>query len=152
MPTRLPLLVVTCWLALTTSAEAHKLCLKAEKRQGKLYVEAWYDDDTPADRAKIKVTQSDQLVLEGVTNERGVWSADCPPTGAYLVEANDGGGHTAHAQFVIQPTDEPQQAGETRQEVEVRRTWGVVLGLGAVALLVLAGRLFLRRRPFAASA
>lgn len=137
-------LVIAILLGFTTTAEAHELCLKAERREGKLYVEAWYDSDTPADLAKVSVLFEGRVLIEGKTDERGVWTTECPAAGQYRIRATDGGGHKTEIDFIVATTAEPQQAGTTKEEVSQRRWTGGVLGLGIVALLVVAGRWVLR--------
>src|SRR3954468_8695982 len=133
-PARLSFTLVAC-LLLAPAASAPELCLKAEKRQGRLYVEAWFDNDTPAEGAKVKVLREGQTVLEGTTDERGVWTAECPPSGSYRLYATDGGGHKKEIPFVIDESSEPQRAGETKEEVSQRHLTGTVMALAVVAVL-----------------
>lgn len=136
---------LACLLVFTPLVHAHALFLKAEKRQGKLYVEAWFDDDTPAQGATVKITQDGRLVGQGKTDERGVWTAECPPSGRYDIEATDGGGHRTHVIFTILESSSPQHAGTSHEAVAERRTTGLMVGLAAVAMLMIAGRWWLRR-------
>jgi hypothetical protein len=132
-------------LAGPEAVSAHELCLKAEKRDNRLYVEAWYDNDTPADAATVRVLLDGRVVKEGKTDERGVWTTDCPAAGKYRLRATDGGGHQAEIDFDIVASGEPQQAGTTKEEVSQRRWTGALLGLAVVGVLTLAGRWFLKQ-------
>ncbi|MDB5307441.1 MAG: hypothetical protein JWO38_1643 [Gemmataceae bacterium] len=49
-------------------------------------VEAGYDDDTPAEKAKVTVTDAaGNPVAAGVLDERGVWTFPKPGPGSYTV-------------------------------------------------------------------
>ena len=71
-----------------------------------LRVEAFYDDDTPSQEAKITVTQGDQTIAEGRTDEKGVWTCAKPAPGTYLVRA-ESVGHAAKESLEVPPTDQP---------------------------------------------
>src|SRR4029079_5157648 len=135
---------VAWFLLLAPAVSAHDLHLKAEKRQGKLYIEVWYEDDIPAEGAKIKVLRGEASVVEGTSNDRGVWTTDCPKPGTYRIVATDTG-HRAEIEFVVSATEETQRAGTRKEEVAERRWIGTVSGLAALFAVVLVGRWLLRR-------
>jgi hypothetical protein len=116
-----------------TPAFAHKLCVEAKPRTDHVHVEAYYDDDTPAQEAKITIHKGDAVVAEGRTDEKGVWTCMLPP-GHYTVRAETLG-HAAKETFdvperveeVAQPSDD-QRAENTQFPI-----WRVVLGLGIIA-------------------
>ena len=67
---------------------AHKLLLNARSSADRLHVEVFFDDDTPAQQAKITLENDrHEIVHEGKTDERGVWSCPAPPAGAYVLKA-----------------------------------------------------------------
>ena len=70
--------LLSALLAIGTSAflpnfaAAHALLVDCNLRNGKVEVEAFYDDDTPAPKARVKVMNAEeQVVAGGVTNETG---------------------------------------------------------------------------------
>jgi hypothetical protein len=120
-----------------TPAFAHKLYVEAKPRTDHVHVEAYYDDDTPAQEAKITIHKDDAVVAEGRTDEKGVWNCTLPP-GHYTVKAETLG-HAANEVFdvpaqleeVAQPTDD-QRADNTRFPI-----WRVIIGLGIITTLSL---------------
>jgi hypothetical protein len=91
---RLPLLVTALLLFGTSSAFAHRLHVDPKIVGEELRVEAYYDDDTPAQEAKITVKAGDLTVAEGRTDEKGVWTCPKPGAGKYTVRA-ESVGHAA---------------------------------------------------------
>jgi hypothetical protein len=89
-------------------AFAHKMLLDCHPKGERLRVEAFYDDDTPAQNAKVTVeNESREIVLEGMTDDRGVWSGPRPVPGRYLVRAETLG-HVAKGSVVISAEDSPR--------------------------------------------
>jgi hypothetical protein len=80
---------------------AHKLLLDCRLRDDRLRVEAFYDDDTPAQNAKI-VVENDrkQVVAKGLTDEKGCWNCAVPTSGEYTVRA-ESIGHAAKETLAI---------------------------------------------------
>jgi nickel transport protein len=91
---RLPLLVTAFLLSGTSSAFAHRLHVDPKIAGDQLRVEAYYDDDTPAQEAKITVRSGEMTVAEGRTDEKGVWTCPKPAAGKYTVRA-ESVGHAA---------------------------------------------------------
>src|SRR5262245_27089417 len=120
-------------------AFAHRLCVEAKVRTDHVRVEAYYDDDTPAQEAKITIHKGDAIVADECTDEKGVWTCTLQP-GHYTVSAETLG-HAANdildvperATEVVQPTDD-LRAANTRFPV-----WRVVLGLGIITALTILG-------------
>ncbi len=82
-------------------AFAHKMLLFCNPNGDPLRVEAYYDDDSPAQNAKVTIeNESREIVIEGKTDERGVWSGPRPVPGKYLVRA-ESIGHVAKEWLVI---------------------------------------------------
>jgi nickel transport protein len=104
--------VVAGWLVLVIPAVAHAHALGAEAKlkDGKVTVEAFYDDDTPATDAKVVVTDSDgKLVAEGKTDKVGKWSFSAPPAGKYKVVVDAGAGHRATVTLTVPESPRPVQ-------------------------------------------
>jgi hypothetical protein len=75
-------------------AVAHALLVDCNLRDGKVEVEAFYDDDTPAPKARVKVVNAEeQVVAGGETDQQGRWSFAMPAPGKYVVVVNAGAGH-----------------------------------------------------------
>jgi len=80
---------------------AHKMLISCDGRGERLRVEAFFDDDTPAQNAKVIVeNEAREIVLEGKTDDRGVWSVPKPAPGKYLVRAETFG-HVAREALVV---------------------------------------------------
>jgi hypothetical protein len=134
---------------------AHDLGVEARLKDGHVHLEAYYDDDTAASEAKVRVTDTDNhLVTSGRTDEKGKWVFPAPQPGRYLVTVDAGGGHRVTIRLTIpqgaKPPDgkeagtvsqEQQSAaevvseGRTREEF-TRFPWArLLMGLAAIALL-----------------
>jgi hypothetical protein len=85
-------------------AFAHKLLLDCRVKGDRLRVEAFYDDNTPAQQAKIAVeNESQQVVSDGRTDGMGVWSCPVPGPGKYIVRG-ESVGHAAKETVTIAAT------------------------------------------------
>jgi hypothetical protein len=98
----LQFLSIAIALLLTAApAFAHKLLLDCRVKDDRVRVEAFYDDDTPAQKAKVSLeNEANQVVAEGRTDERGLWSCPLPKPGKYTVRA-ESVGHAARETLVI---------------------------------------------------
>src|SRR5438309_3899829 len=67
------------------SAFAHKLYVEA-KPSDPVRFEAYYEDNTPAQEAKITVFQGETVIAEGRTDAEGIWTCSLP-AGHYQVKA-----------------------------------------------------------------
>ncbi len=121
-----------------TSAFAHALGVDCTLKAGKVNVEAFYDDDSPAQKAKVQVVNAkDEVIANGVTDEKGMWNFAAPPPGRYEVRVDAGAGHRAKKTINVPvPIDEPPTAtistGTSRAEF-TRFPWLKVL-IGVVVL------------------
>ena len=126
-------------------AYAHRLLIDDPKVEGnQLRIEVYYDDDTPAQDAKVTVRLGDTLVAEGRTDEKGVWTCPKPGPGTYEVRA-ESVGHVAKKALVVSdpatdqaPSPTPPAPDETR-ETATRTPWrrlGFGIGLIAGAALM----------------
>jgi hypothetical protein len=149
-----PLILMTGSLlgALVTPvlAHAHDLITTLTIGPNDVKVEAGYDDDTPAEKAKVWVTDSTgAAVARGVLDERGVWVFPRPGPGRYEVEVQIAG-HRDIREFVI-PGGEPQdQAPVTVTSWRLDKRLGAAIGLAVIALVTLAVWLA-RRKPNSSS-
>ncbi|HKB03681.1 MAG TPA: hypothetical protein VKD90_15765 [Gemmataceae bacterium] len=144
MRSPLPLLVLLIGAA---PAFAHKLNVEPKVDGDRLRVEVYYDDETPAQDAKITVLFGDEELATGKTDEKGVWTCPAPGPGTYLVRA-ESLGHAAKETVVIRDpaADSASPAPESRAN-RTRTPWrNIALGLGLIGGAVLLGRV-LRRTP-----
>ena len=89
-------------LAIPAVAKAHAIGAEARLKDGRVNVEAFYDDNTPAENAKVVVTDSEgTVVAEGKTDTSGKWSFLAPPAGKYKVAVDAGAGHRATVALTI---------------------------------------------------
>jgi hypothetical protein len=128
-------------LAGTSPAFAHRLHVDVKTTGDQVRVETYYDDDTPAQEAKITVRLGDRPVAEGRTDEKGVWTCAKPAPGTYLVRA-ESVGHAAKETLVVEPGAHPPAAAPTSTHERARRThtpWGrLAVGLAVIGGLWLA--------------
>src|SRR5262249_53707745 len=94
------------------------LLLECKVRENRLRVEAFYDDDTPAQQAKIVVKNDrKEIVAEGFTDERGNWSCDAPSAGEYSIRA-ESVGHVHQETIRIKATP-----GVDQEDYAVGHAW-----------------------------
>ena len=86
----------------SSPAFAHKLSIDWRFDHGRLHIEAFYDDDTPAQSARIAIESGKQIVTEGQTDEKGVWSCPLPSPGSYTVRA-ESVGHAVKKTLTVTP-------------------------------------------------
>jgi hypothetical protein len=154
-------LAVVVVLLAANPAAAHALGAECRLRGNKVEVEAYFDDDTPAQNAKVTVTDSHkQIIAEGRTDEAGRWSFPVPPSGEYLVLVEAGAGHSKRVKMTVPaaPTGEgtpgtdataegvPISEGPTRHEFTSVPVGRVALSLGIIAAGGFGAWLLLRRR------
>jgi len=109
---KLPVQMVSLLIALLLPgvALAHAVGVEAKLKDGKVNVEAFFDDDTPAQEAKIIVTDADgKTVAEGKTDKTGRWSFPAPAAGKYKVVVEAGPGHRATTTLTV-PAPAPRPA------------------------------------------
>ena len=67
-----------------------------------LFRSAYYDDDSPAQKAKVDVVDAkDAVIVTGITDHKGQWSFATPPPGKYEVRVDGGAGHRAKRSLTI---------------------------------------------------
>jgi nickel transport protein len=127
-------------------AFAHKLCVEPKFVGDHIRVEAFYEDNTPAQEAKITVRNGGAVVAEGRTDEKGVWTCTLPP-GDYTVKAETLG-HVADPQPVTvaeKPAESPSSVESDDHADKTRTPWGrIALGLGIIVGAAALGLLFKR--------
>lgn len=126
-------------LLLAQPVSAHALGAECKIVGNRVELEAFYDDDTPAIKARVHVLDDQQKeIAEGRTDIRGLWSFPRPIAGKYRVVVDGGAGHRTEIALTV-----PEQApgpekpiiseGPTRQEF-TRFPWlKVLLGLVMIA-------------------
>ena len=137
-------------VAVTTpgSVHAHALGAACKLKGDKVHVEAYFEDDTPAQQALVRVLDGEQReVVKGQTDAKGTWSFAAPPPGRYQVVIDAGAGHRE-----VQTITIPRRAGTassetpssaisdapTREEFTNFPWARVALGVGTIAILAFA--------------
>lgn len=145
------LAVVAICLAFASVAQAHAVGIDVKLHDGKVTIEAFYDDDTPAPDAKVAVfNAANVMIAEGKTDDHGVWIFAAPFAGKYEVRVNAGAGHTAKTTFTIPPmaietasiADGPDRAAFTGP----MRWVMAAIGLAAIGSLTFVARWASRRK------
>ena len=112
-------------LILPASGFAHALHIACTVNDDKVAVEAFYDDDTPAPKAKIQVVNDQGEVIDkGEADERGLWSFKRPAPGRYEVRADAGAGHRAKRtiQIGMAASASVDSDSTKRQTIEVKES------------------------------
>lgn len=125
-------------------ADAHGLHATVTVTDTDVKLEAFYDEELPADVADVTVTDADGTVVQtGKTDERGLWSFPKPKPGAYTLTVRADDGHVVRCKFEVSGPAEP----DTPAVYGGRplNKW-VGLSAGLLILLVISGVTWLRRR------
>lgn len=141
-------LTILALLAFPTSVWAHALSADAKLRGGRVEIEAYFADNTPARNAQISVFNAgNEKIGEGPTDDKGRWSFAKPPAGRYRIEVNAGDGHFVLVQLTIPVAGEGKQVsdGPGREEFTSFPFGGMATGIGVIALGAIAW-LWLRRQ------
>ncbi|HEY8505923.1 MAG TPA: carboxypeptidase-like regulatory domain-containing protein [Gemmataceae bacterium] len=145
-------------------ALAHEVGAECTLRDGRVEVVAYFDDDTPARSAKVRVLDGRRETLaEGRTDEEGRWSFPAPPAGKYRVVVDAGAGHLAEVGVTVPPAVAspgvpgaaprvPEEGrtvsdGPTREEFTSFPWREVILGLAVITLGGLILNRLARRPP-----
>ncbi len=121
----------------------HKLCAKIELQGDKLIVEAFYDNDIPAENAKVKLLQQQKTLAEATTDDKGLCTLTIPPAGDYLLDISAGGGHRTEVAFTI-GAEAVADAGDTKSGVSNKRWWGTTAGVLIIVIATVLGRRILK--------
>jgi hypothetical protein len=137
-----PLLLLTC-----QGARAHDLGATARLERGRVFVEAYFDDNTTPRNAHIAVTTSDgTVVTEGRSDENGRWSFAAPPPGEYQLTIDAGAGHKTTISLTIPGEGTgPITHGPPRSEFTRTRWLGLGIGILLIAGFVIAIKLWGQR-------
>lgn len=127
-------------LLLLLTLAPHNLCAKVERQGNQLLIEAWFDNDTPADQAAVRILQNEKVISESKTDDRGLCSMPAPEPGKYVLQVHAGGGHRTEVPFSIESQKTEQAAGRTHEEVQQRRWWGTLAGIALIAILTVFAR------------
>jgi hypothetical protein len=139
---------MTVFFGVASPALAHRLHVDSWVVGETVRIEAFYDDGTPAQEAKITLKLGGQLVAEGRTDDKGVWTSPRPKPGTYTVRA-ESIGHAATGdplnvpETTLGPSAAPEQPSPVEdREKKTRTPWGrLATGLGIIGGLWLAWRI-----------
>ena len=135
--------VVACLLLTHSSAFAHKLLVTTRVEGNEVRVDVYYEDDSPADGAKMQLLQGEQLLAEGRANDEGKWAIPRPGAGLYVLRAEHYG-HVILEPVAIPATDDPA-AGDKSREPTGARIDRLAIGLVVIAALFVMYWLICRR-------
>ncbi len=127
---------------------AHDLGVEVHLRGDTVEVQVFFDDDSPAAKAQIIVTDlAKTIVAQGQADTAGRWSFAAPPPGTYHVTADSGDGHRQTVTLTVPDVGRarPVVQGDHRREFTRLRWKGLALGLLILAALPLATRVLCRR-------
>lgn len=132
-------------------AFAHAIGAEAKLTSGRVHVEAYFDDDSPAREARVTVTDAAKnTIVQGRTDAAGKWSFAAPAPGNYVVVVDAGDGHRTEVRVTIPGlTDQAMTVsdGPGRNEFTRTRWVGLLVGVLLIAFVVIGSKLQRRRRP-----
>lgn len=132
-------------LGVSAPVAAHDLRAKLDPdATNPLRIEAWFDDDTPAQQARVSVVRSTgETVASGFTDERGLWSFPRPGPGLYRITVESTGHRDDTLRFTVPGAENPTAAPVVEEETRLNKNLGLIIGL---VLLLGGSLLFLRLR------
>ncbi len=126
---------------------AHALGVEVRLKDGTIYVEAFFHDDSPAKNAPLTFeNELGSKVFSGNTNKEGKLQLPAFPPGKYKLIVDDGTGHRASTLIVIPETS--PNADSTNQLISTNSTrekftqvpWiNIFIGLFVIAFLGIVG-------------
>lgn len=155
VPLRVYRLALLCLLSIAPAAPAHGLGAQCKLRGGRVELEAYYDDDTPAARARVRILDVEgQVAVEGFTDAEGKWSFPRPQPGRYRVVVDAGAGHRTEQNMTIPNQGDvglgaastPISEGPSREQFTRFPLVNVLIGLIAILAFGLAAWIGLRQK------
>src|SRR5262245_13880228 len=139
-------IAIAALLTLASPAFAHRLLFDYKVDGAELRVEAYYDDDTPAQQTKVIISFEGTTVAEGRTDDRGVWTCPKPSAGTYSLRI-EGVGHATKGTLEIR--DQPAPAPELDDRAARTSTpWRRIgLGIGIIAGVTILSYVLRKRSP-----
>jgi hypothetical protein len=137
-------------LCIPAAVFAHAVGVTCTINADKVEVEAFYDDDSPAFKAKVQIVNAqEEVIANGITDKDGKWTFATPTPGKYQVRIDAGAGHRAKKALLI-PGEEPKSAAtvevsppvvvepvvEAPTREEMTRTPWLRIGVGLGAIFV----------------
>ncbi|VTS05683.1 carboxypeptidase-like regulatory domain-containing protein [Tuwongella immobilis] len=128
--------IVAMVLLLPGLAWAHAMVMELFVEATEVRVEAYYDDETPAELAKVSVfNESDRIIAEGRCDERGVFRFPKPSPGLYRVQA-DAAGHRATKTLTL---EDPNAIGNPGTAAPAKKVPLLQIPATLIGLVVIAG-------------
>ena len=148
--------IVALTLLGPAAAHAHALHVQAKLDGGKVLVQAKFDGDEPAEKAKVYLIGEDgEKKLRGLTDKAGQCRFDAPKPGKYEILVDAGAGHQARGTVTVTeemlralPTAPPVLISEGPSIEEATSGFWWKIGVGVVAILAIAAvlKVVARRR------
>lgn len=126
------------------SAHAHNVGIQLKVQDDQIEVWVKYDDNVPAKRAKILLSNDGVPMRDGSTDDEGKWSFPIPKPGEYQIRADAGAGHLAFAEFTVD-SENKVHFGRHGSNSPIHFPW-VQATIGLVVIAVLAGSMILAAR------
>ncbi len=126
------------------AAHAHRMDITC-KVESELKIVVGYEDDTPAEQAKVTLADAaGTVVAEATTDDRGVCTIPRPRAGTYTLIADDGSGHRGRIEVPV-----PQSESEIAEvQTAKRNRWLMgAAGLLGIGGLTFAAKKWLRAKP-----
>jgi hypothetical protein len=151
--------VVALICCAATEAHAHALYAQAKLEGGQILIEARFEGDEPAEKAKVYLIDAmGDKMLRGRTGSDGTLRFDAPSPGKYEVLIDAGAGHQAKVALTITekmlrtPTSAPFLISEGRsiEEAKSGRWWKIGIGLAAIGGFAVVLMIVARRHKAAA--
>lgn len=142
------MLAVVAFVMLPVVASAHGLDMVLKVADRTVTVTLLFDDDEPCAGATVKVLNAaNEVVIEGKSDAKGVWTFPAPAPGDYMVRAKADDGHAAKQPLTITADPTPAEQPETPRPPRL-----LYLGVGLLGITVVFSLVFWlsrRKRPTA---
>ena len=130
---RLVGIVLIAWALTESRALAHKLLVDCRVVGQELRIDVFYEDDSPADGAKIQLFVGESLLWTAKTDDDGRLMCVSPESGEYQIRAEHYG-HVSQKSFEIKSGDMPSLETKEQHDLDGIRRYRYLIGLVVIGV------------------
>ncbi|MCM8786076.1 MAG: hypothetical protein NC827_03840 [Candidatus Omnitrophica bacterium] len=114
--------IILIFLTLTFSLLAHKINIFSYKESGKIFIEGYFSDGKPCKNSKVIVfDQNGEKIIEGKTDEAGIFSFDIPDKSRIKIVLYADMGHQVETEMQLKEKTPEKQIIKENRKVEQKQ-------------------------------